>query len=135
MRTPTDPDAAYEYWRRRLAGLRPAVDLNSPQIGWYKRRMVAGGVFVPVEIRIIQVIDQETGELFEDERLQAIVDGEISRDLQKTWEYCCTHAISREEYDFMCRDAEWCRQHARWIRKSVRWPPSISIRWIRYSDD
>lgn len=112
MRTPTDPDKAYDHWRRACAKERPPVDLNTLQAGFYRRRMVKGGVFVPVEIRLIQVIDPETGELLEDERFEAIVDGSQVRNILKTWEYCCAHPISRDEYDFMCRDAEWCRQNA-----------------------
>ena len=96
MRQPTSQEAQYDFWRRSLSGERVARFEDDPQPGFYKRRMVRGGPFVPVEIWLEQEIDPETGELAADERLVAICNG-ILRDPLSIWTYC--RPISASEYN------------------------------------
>lgn len=96
IRQPTPREAQYDFWRRTVAGERVPRFEDEPQPGYYKRRMVRNGPFVPVEIWLEQSIDPETGELTDDERLRAICNGE-PRNPTAIWSYC--RAISVEEYD------------------------------------
>lgn len=96
IRQPTSKAAQYAFWNRSVAGERVARVEDEPQPGLYKRRMVKGGPFVPVEIWLEQKIDPETGELAADERLRAICNGE-RRDPVSIWTYC--RPIAADEYD------------------------------------
>lgn len=96
IRQPTDRSTQYDFWRRTVAGERVERFEDEPQPGFYKRRMVRGGPFIPVEIWLEQEIDPETGELTAPEVMRAICNGEI-RDPLSLWTYC--RAISAEEYD------------------------------------
>lgn len=96
IRRPTSRADQYSWWERTVAGERAPRIEDEPQPGFYKRRMVRGGPFVPVEIWLEQEIDPETGELVADERLRAICNGEL-RDPVSLWTFC--RAISLAEYD------------------------------------
>lgn len=96
IRQPTSRERQYDFWRRTVAGERVPWDEDEPKPGYYKRRMVRGGPFVPVEIWLEQQTCPETGELVADERLRAICGGEM-RDPASLWIYC--RAITLEEYD------------------------------------
>ena len=63
IRQPTDLDDTLEWWRRTVSGERVPRIEDEPQCGFYKRRFVRGGPFVPVAIWLHQEIDPETGEL------------------------------------------------------------------------
>lgn len=96
IRQPTSRAIQYAFWRRTIVGERVPRIEDEPQPGFYKRRMVRNGPFVPVEIWLEQQIDPETGELVADERLRALVNGQ-DRDPLHVWPYC--RAITAEEYD------------------------------------
>lgn len=96
IRQPSTEAEAYRWWRDTLAGLRPPWHEDDPQPGFYKRRMVKGGPWVPVAIWIEQELDEETGELAAPEELRCIVNGQPT-DPVRTWTFC--RAISAAEYD------------------------------------
>lgn len=96
IRQPTHPDAAYAWWRRSVSGERVPRFEDEPMPGYFKRRMVRGGPFVPVAIWIDQETDPETGELTAPEKLRAIVNGRPV-DPMHVWAYA--RPISRDEYD------------------------------------
>jgi hypothetical protein len=96
IRQPSSQEDLYSYWRRSVAGERVARVEDEPQPGFYRRRMVRGGPFVPVEIWMEQEIDPETGELTAPERLRAICNGQLCRP-ETVWTYC--RPISASEYD------------------------------------
>ncbi|MGP9804064.1 hypothetical protein [Paracoccus sp. NSM] len=104
IRQPTTRAAQYDHWQRSVAGERVPRIEDEPQPGFYKRRFVRGGPFVPVEIWLEQQIDPETGELTADEELRAVCNGERCNPYT-VWSYC--RAISLEEYDALtgARDA------------------------------
>lgn len=62
-------------------------------------RMVKGGPFVPVQIKVEREIDDETGELLGPERLVALVDGQ-RRAPGPVWTHLTP--ISREEFQALC---------------------------------
>ncbi|OJH45162.1 hypothetical protein [Paracoccus sp. SM22M-07] len=96
IRQPTPEAVALDFWRRTVAGERVARFEDEPQPGFYKRRMVRGGPFVPVEIWIEQDIDPETGELTAPEELRAICNAQPCNPVT-VWPYC--RAISAADYD------------------------------------
>lgn len=96
IRQPTDLDAAYSWWRRSVSGERVPRIEDEPHPGYFKRRMVRGGPFVPVAIWLDQEIDPDTGELTAPEELRAIVNGRPVDPL-RAWLYA--RPISLAEYD------------------------------------
>lgn len=75
------------------------MQVNKPIPGYYKRRMVRGGPWVPVLIENPK--DPLTGEEMDrghTERLVAYVNG-LPAELYETWTSCCGNPISKDEYD------------------------------------
>ena len=82
IRVPTaDP---YAWWRIAVEDPSTPRFEDEPQAGFYRRRYVARGPWVPVEIRLVSVVDPETGELTEPERFEAVELGE-ARDPYRIW--------------------------------------------------
>lgn len=96
IRQPTPEAEAYRWWRQALVDASTPRHDGEPQPGFYKRRMVKGGPWVPVEIRLEQEIDPETGELVADEYLAAEQLG-WSQDPVRIWTHL--RPIPRDEYD------------------------------------
>lgn len=68
MRQPTrDP---YQWWRAALADPRTPRHDGEPQAGYYRRRMVKGGPFLPVEVKLLSITD-DAGDLAEPETYAA----------------------------------------------------------------
>lgn len=109
MRMPTDLYAAFQWWRDALAGLRPVIT-SEPQCGFFQRRFVRGGVFVPVAIFIEQETDA-TGELSTDERLVCLVNGKPA-DPESEWTYCAGNPITEQEYRFLIERHKWAKENA-----------------------
>lgn len=95
MRQPTPMSILFAWHRAAIAGEAPPMHEGLPEAGWYRTRMVKGGPFVPVEIRVEREIDLETGELAAPERLIATVDG-MRRNPEAIWTYLTP--ITREEH-------------------------------------
>ncbi len=108
IRQPSDPEALYSWWRRSVSGERVPRIEDEPQCGFYKRRMVRGGPFVPVAIYLDQEIDPETGELTAPEELRAIENGRPVDPL-RAWLYARPISVAeyealtgvRDHHDFM----------------------------------
>lgn len=107
MREPTSPEVALAWWRLALAGKKPSIT-HEPQCGFFKRKLVKGGVFVPARIWIEAEIDVDYGELFTDEIIRCQVGGE-DRDAAEEWPWLCANPISENEFNFLSADAVWCR--------------------------
>lgn len=110
MRQPTTAAQAYAWHADALAGLEPTTT-QDPQCGWFKRRLVRGGPWVPARIWLFQEIDDATGELVDDERLQAEVDGAFA-DPEDIWSYVCGNPITEQEFRYLSATTDWSRQHA-----------------------
>lgn len=92
MREPTyDPLA---WWRASLSDPRHPRHEGEPQAGFFRRRAVKGGPWIPVKITLIQNVDGD-GFLTEDERFQA---DEMGRrvDPLRIWTSC--RPVTEEEY-------------------------------------
>jgi len=100
MREPTSRAAAYVWHSRAMAGLEPPVVNEVPECGWFKRRLVKQGPFVPARIWLDSEIDPETGELMGDERLYAEVNGQWA-DPVEAWGWLCGNPISEAEFNYM----------------------------------
>lgn len=64
MRQPTEDP--YVWWRAALVDPKTPRHDGEPQAGYYRRRMVKNGPFLPVEVKLVQVVDT-AGELSEPE--------------------------------------------------------------------
>lgn len=95
IRQPSSMAILYRWHRAAVLGDAPPIHEGLPECGWYRTRLVKGGPWVPVEIRVEREIDPETGELTAPERLVAIVDG-MRRDPVKVWTFLTP--ITRAEH-------------------------------------
>ena len=98
MRMPTPDTVLFAWWEAALRGERPPVFEDEPRCGWFRRRFVPGGPWVPGSIRCVQIIDPETGELAEPERLVCEVGGEVFRP-ERQWVSLASNPITRAAYD------------------------------------
>ena len=84
---------------------------TEPKCGWYRRRLVRGGAWVPCRIWLDQPTDPETGELMGDERLRCEVAGK-ERDPEEEWLRLADHPIPKAEFDYMVATSRWANKHA-----------------------
>lgn len=96
---PTPHAELYDWHTRALRGIEPVND-GEPRCGWFKRKMVKGGVFVPARIWMFQDIDAATGELLSDEMLQCEVNGRWA-DPEDAWSWICSNPITEQEYRYL----------------------------------
>lgn len=99
------------YWSQALAGAGPAIDMNDPQPGYYRRRLVRGGPWVPARIWYGLPADPWTGDLLDrSPRLQCEVAGEL-RDPLDQWTWLAARPIAEADYWFEIEDRKWLAQH------------------------
>lgn len=120
MRKPTPIASALAWHSDSLNGLAPAMHPEEPQCGWFKRRLVKGGPFVPARIWLEQEIDPVTGELLADEVLRCEVNGN-TRDPHEEWQWLCGITISEREFKYKTA----LRQHCAWHEPN---DPSVNPR-------
>lgn len=89
-----------KWWSAALAGDAPAIT-GDPQAGFYKRRLVKGGPWVPVHIWIERELD-DAGDMLSDERIMCSVDGRIVP-VDDHWTYACAKPIPETEFDYLTR--------------------------------
>lgn len=85
-----------------------AVGLE-PQVGWYKRKLVSGGPFVPARIWLHQEV--EGGELVDDEYLRCEVNGK-EVDVLDSWARLWNNPISEAEFRYLEATRKWAEQHS-----------------------
>lgn len=102
MRQPSTFSALYRWHSAAIAGECPPIHDGEPQAGYYKRRMVKGGPWIPARIFVEREIDPETGELASDEVLCIEVDGTRRRDPCEHWTYLT--AITRQEFQALTEE-------------------------------
>lgn len=103
-----------EWWRERVAGPGPYKQptINEfPAAGYFKRRLVKGGPFVPARIWLVEHICPHTGDYMADTDYRCEVNGQ-PRDAFDQWAWLCSHPISRADYRYMVADAAYARDHA-----------------------
>lgn len=100
---PTTPEKAFAWWRAALAGEKVPIHHDDPHPGFYMRRLVRNGPFVPVAVFLESDVDSETGELLGPERLVCDVAGE-RRDANDQWTWIAGRPISEARYMQMLSD-------------------------------
>lgn len=110
LRQPTTPAQAFAWYAETIAAvdacLRPSIDGEEPQPGFYKRRFDRAGVFVPARIWLVQYV--QDGELVAPERLACEIGGEAF-DPAEVWLALCGNPITKSEYDHLMRVRDWAR--------------------------
>lgn len=96
MRKPTSKDEAFQWWRDALIGVAPPPINEQPECGFYKRRLVKGGPWVPAAIWIEAERDSD-GNLISDERVVCVVNGRKCDPVDQ-WGYLASQPISEVEY-------------------------------------
>ncbi len=85
--------------------------LHGPVVGFYKRRFVRGGPWVPAKIWWDRGdIDPESGDQMSDDVLRCVVDGRYC-DIDDQWNWIGGNPITEAEYNFMVADAAHARVH------------------------
>jgi hypothetical protein len=94
---------------RRFEG----IDVTEPTLpGYYRARLVSGGVRGGVKIWFGAPLDPVTGEeLDRSHRWQALFDGEYV-DFDRVWPVCAGDPISEAEYRRYCGRKTWAEQNA-----------------------
>ena len=113
MSKPTPHAVLYAWHSNALRGAL-AEDLpitEEPQCGWFKRRLIRGGLFVPARIWMYQPTDPETGDLVADEALQCEVGGRFA-DPEIQWPWLNGRPISEQEFNYLTALAGWTAEHA-----------------------
>ena len=83
-----------------LAGRNPPTHIDTPRCGWFKTRLVKGGVWCPARIWLVQEIDPDTGELAADEVMRCEIAGE-RRNPVTAWVGLARFPIAEAEYERM----------------------------------
>lgn len=110
MRKPTPEAIAYQWWRDALAGRNPPIHDSDPQPGFYKRKLIKGGPFVPARIWIEQHVDGD-GDLTREEVLRCEI-GDRTANAADQWSYLAANPITEADYRFMRDSAAWAAEHA-----------------------
>jgi hypothetical protein len=110
-RIPTPRQELYRWHGEALQGFASDPVDGEPQCGWFRRRLVKGGPWVPARIWMFQWLCQETGELVADELLQCEVAGSKA-DPEQEWSWLCSWPITRQQYEYMKADANWAEDNA-----------------------
>ena len=86
---------------------------HEPQPGFYKRRFVRGGPWVPVRIWWHEAARDESGDLLEDEDFRCEVSGEPANAYDQWVKLMPVPAeIDETEYNYLLRLGGWAREHA-----------------------
>lgn len=91
---------------------RSGFDPDVPVAGYYRRRMVSGGIYVGVRIWHGAPLDPVTGEEMDrSHRWQAQVNGQPI-DIERVWPSCARDPIDEREYHYLCSLQRWGADHA-----------------------
>lgn len=113
MSWPTSQKKLYAWHENALLG-HFAEDLpieDAPQCGWYKRRLVKAGFFVPARIWMLQPVDDCSGHLVGDEVLQCEVMGRAA-DPEMQWQWLLQNPITEANFNYLMANMAWAVQHA-----------------------
>ncbi len=88
---------AYKWWRDALAGQMAPIQDGNPQPGFYRRRKVKGGPWVPVAI------------WYDANGTACCVEGTdyTSAEPNAAWLYCASNPISEADYRHACERGTW----------------------------
>jgi hypothetical protein len=80
-----------------------------PQCGFYKRKLVRHGPFVPGRIWVETPVD-DLGEADGDEVMKCVVDGRM-KEPEDEWTYLCGHPITEREYNHLVKLSRYAKAH------------------------
>jgi len=107
IRQPSSHADLFAWWNCAISGGSPPTYDGLPECGFYKRRLIRKGPWVPVRIYVDRDIDPMTGELTRDEKLRCDVEGLDGGNPADHWTYL--KPITRNEYehlvDYRLRDS------------------------------
>lgn len=89
-----------------MAGKKPPIT-HEPQCGYFRRKMVRGGPWVPVEIYLKYSTDMD-GDLVSPEVMVCNVNGKAC-DPEDQWTYVAGSPITLVEYEYLRRLSVWAR--------------------------
>lgn len=101
----------FGWWQEELKAPGQHVP-ETPQCGFYERRLVKGAVFVPCRIFREIEVDPVTSEPTGREVLLCEVAG-LARDARSEWGRLCMRPITAADYNFRIADTKWAKTHAR----------------------
>lgn len=134
MREPISRDEAYRWHRDALAGRTVVIVQEEPHCGWYRRKLVKGGVMVPARIWIetpARAIDA-AGELVDQPVMRCEVNGR-NVDPFEAWHWLADQPISEAEFNYLTKRNQWAGWYAPHLpeanpKKPVDWltaPPVL----------
>ena len=126
IRQPTSHAVAYAWHTAAMAGDEP-VTTDEAQCGWFKRRLVKHGPFVPARIWLDQPVDLGTDELIDDERLLCELNGQRV-DAEDQWPWLCANPISESEFNYLTASLMWSATYA---PDEPRANPRQPIDWLK----
>jgi hypothetical protein len=108
IRAPIPDDVVLAWWRSALAEAPDAIP-DEPRAGFFKRKLVKGGVYVPARIWLEQEIGED-GELLGAE-FKCEVNGEPADPFDQ-WSYLCGEPISEAEFKYLTARGDWAWRYA-----------------------
>lgn len=112
MTLPTSREKMFAWHTAALADIALHLELeihDEIQCGWFKRRLVRQGPWVPVRIWLFQSI--EDGELVGDDKWQCDMNGHCV-DAEDQWPWVCQNPITEAEYNYMTANIAWTADNA-----------------------
>jgi hypothetical protein len=95
----------FTWWLNALAGNRSAIEVNTPQPGFYRMKRKGNGTIEMVAIAYWT--DSNTGEL------RCHLNGDdFDRYGLEIWPWASKNPVSKEDYDARLRDGKWPGEHA-----------------------
>lgn len=110
MRTPTPASELYRWHRDALDGLNPPIT-ETAHCGWYRRKFVRGGPWVPARVWMEQPTDDE-GYLTDDEVLRCEVNGK-PRDPEEEFSWLANNPITEAEFRHLTDQRRWADANRR----------------------
>jgi hypothetical protein len=102
-------DADLLTWHRAALAGDDTARTEDPQCGWFKRRLVKGGPWIPARIWLYQPI--EDGMLVGDAVMQCEVNG-VYAEAEQQWTWICQNPIPEREFDYLTALISWTAEFA-----------------------
>jgi hypothetical protein len=108
MRKPTPYAVSHAWYIQVMEGKNPPIT-HEPQCGWFKRKLIKGGPWVPVAIYLISPTDED-GNLDGPEEMRCYVNGKAA-DPEDQWTYVADKPITLQEFDYLVDLAGWAKKN------------------------
>gem|GEM_PF-5686862 len=111
----TSTMTASREWKHRRATGAPSEEHELPQPGWYRVRLVKGGVWAPIRFWIVEHRFRDSGALAADTEYHGVLTGERLDPVEvfRTWERhgLMAQAIEPSEYAFLSARADHAKAY------------------------